>query len=379
MTIKLRNYDEVKVKFPKYKEMYDLMVHDLETKEVPKQVDLISNQIMKVGGPRLVFLYGVAGTGKNVFAQFLAAKMGSPLLEMQMDMGTERSDLIGTMVPNPDAAEDGNMYKFLEEALTIAAKYGLMLAIHEGNYAIPQVASLLNSFTDGSRFFKLNGEFVPIHENFVLVITLNPGYRGTFPFNPALVSRGLYVPTETPDGETMLKWLVKSESERTAIEAGVYKEPVMPIEKFPAKAFEVLHTIGRHYYKHANSQTSNVDVTFRHMQRAADMILLDPMSIDHIKQSLTHTLFGSMGVNEDMTEILMNFANTGAMYDLYKQIASEFEAVLKPKKAKPEPKKVEPKEEDEDGDELSRDAVTRILRKSSHVINGGYIRGDIKI
>lgn len=364
--VKLRNYDEVKAKFPKYKEMYELMIQDLETKEMPKTVDLISNQIMKVGGPRLVFLYGVAGTGKNVFAQFLAARMGSPLLEMQMDMGTERSDLIGTMVPNPDVAEDGNMYKFLEEALTIAAKYGLMLAIHEGNYAIPQVASLLNSFTDGSKFFKLNGEFVPIHENFVLIITLNPGYRGTFPFNPALVSRGLYVPTETPSSETMLKWLTKSESDRTPIEAGVYREPVMPIDKFPAKAFDLLHSIGVHYYKHANSQTSNVDVTFRHMQRAADMILLDPMNIDHIKESLIHTLFGSMGVNEDMTEILMNFANTGAMYDLYKQIAKEFEAILAPKKAaERKVKKEEPKKEEDDGDELSRDAVARILKKAA--------------
>jgi Cdc6-like AAA superfamily ATPase len=364
--VKLRDYKEIKASKPIYNEMFEVMKKDLEYKEEPDYIHLIVNQLKPVGGPRLVFLYGPAGTGKNVAAQFIAARLGSPLLETQLDMGTERSDLLGTMAPNPDYASDGQMYKYIEEILTIGAKYGLVTAFHEANYAIPSIMSLFNSFTDGSKYFKLNGEWVPIHENFVVMVTLNPGYRDTFPFNPALVSRGLYIPTVQPTKDTMYKWLVRESKKPVVINEADYIEPKLKVKDFPKSVHDTLDEIKTAYYKHANSVSSNVDATFRHMQRAVDMILINPTDVNHIKDSLIYTLFGSMGVNEDLVDNIYTFANTEAMKAKYRTIASTFDLLLSPKpkavkKAEPEPvKKAEPFDEMDEIDSIIKSATKGI-------------------
>lgn len=362
--IKLRDYTEIKASRPIYNEMFEVMKKDLEYKEEPDYIHLTVNQLKPVGGPRLVFLYGPAGTGKNVAAQFIAARLGSPLLETQLDMGTERSDLLGTMAPNPDYASDGQMYKYIEEILTIGAKYGLVTAFHEANYAIPSIMSLFNSFTDGSKYFKLNGEWIPIHENFVVMVTLNPGYRDTFPFNPALVSRGLYIPTVQPTKDTMYAWLVRESKRPVVIEEAGYIEPKLKVKDFPKSVHTVLDEIKTAYYKHANSVSSNVDATFRHIQRAVDMILINPTDENHIKESLIYTLFGSMGVNEDLVDNIYTFANTEAMKSKYRTITGAFKLLLTPdpvKKAEPEPvKKVEPIDELDEIDSIISSATRGI-------------------
>ena len=322
----MRDYS---IKSERGQAIYDALKDNLLDKVKPDWVDL-AVKVLKNPKNRLIILKGPAGTGKDVGADFIAAELGAPVIAQQWDAGIERADVTATTGINPTPGpEDTSPYKIVRGILHTAAAEGWCARISEANMAVPGVTTLLNGFTDGSKYFMEYDQMIPIHDNFFIILTLNPGYRGTFPFNPSTLTRAaLTINVDAPGTTVEYTWLKKAPDEYE--DDHEYKS-----YDFPKPVWDVIYKFSQDFLAYAAKNTDNVDVTFRQRKRIVDIILFDPFSIDNIQYAFLNGLFNSMGVNEDDIGKAKAFSNSPTSLEYYKKIANGLKAKWVPE---PEPK-----------------------------------------
>lgn len=134
-----------------------------------------------------MLLTGPTGTGKSFAARVLANHAGAPLLNIQITYGTTVEDLVGSFAPNTG---DGGKWIFVPGPLTVAFSQGYFVVIEEVNYGQPGVLAKINEFTDPTQTrVTINGIVYERHENYMPILTMNPGYQGTETLNLALKNR----------------------------------------------------------------------------------------------------------------------------------------------------------------------------------------------
>ena len=273
--------------------MYNAMLDELSTMVRPDWIDV---PIKMFSNPknRLMILKGIAGTGKDIGADFIIKELGAVGIHQQWDAGIERQDVTATTGINTDPKEDDvSPYRVIQGILNRCAERGWVAVIDEANMALPGVTTLLNGFTDGSRYFVEYERLVPIHPNFFIILTMNPGYRGTYPFNPSTLTRAaLTIDVGAPGVDTEYEWLKASSNDYG-------DEHKYEPNKLPKKAWSLIYRVSQMFFDYAAKNTDNVDVTYRQRRRIVDVILFDPFDVDNIKYAFTNVLFNSMGVNED--------------------------------------------------------------------------------
>ena len=134
---------------------------------------------------------GEAGTGKSTAARVIPYRCGIPYISINFCVNIEESDLVGTMIPNPEkaSAEDPE-FIWQDGILTKAVRNGYTVVLEEINFARPGVLGKLNSLLDENRQIDLpNGEILKAHKNFRMIATCNIAYEGTNRFNKALINR----------------------------------------------------------------------------------------------------------------------------------------------------------------------------------------------
>ena len=120
-----------------------------------------------------VMLKGPTGCGKSRFVEYMAWKLGKPLVTVACNEDMTASDLVGRYLL------DSNGTRWLDGPLTTAARIGAICYLDEIVEARQDTTVVIHPLTDHRRTLPLDkkGEVVRAHADFQLVISYNPGYQ----------------------------------------------------------------------------------------------------------------------------------------------------------------------------------------------------------
>ena len=195
---------------------------------------------------RALKLIGHTGTGKSELALQWHAAFNLPLVFMGINPKTEAGQLVGGLVPMPDAVKDvdgkqvavATGMQFVDGPLITAARYGVSIVLDEFNTIDPGEATGMNAFLEGKPYtIPETGETVQplVGDKFAFRVfaTMNRktvGYRGRQKQDMANDDRFVdmacdYLP---PELETPL---VSNVIARVAKAARMTPDPVVLLEK----------------------------------------------------------------------------------------------------------------------------------------------------
>jgi len=120
-----------------------------------------------------VMLKGPTGCGKSRFVEYMAWKLGKPLITVSCNEDMTASDLVGRFLL------DINGTKWQDGPLTVAARIGAICYLDEVVEARQDTTVIIHPLTDHRRNLPLEkkGELVTAHPDFQIVISYNPGYQ----------------------------------------------------------------------------------------------------------------------------------------------------------------------------------------------------------
>ena len=120
-----------------------------------------------------VMVKGPTGCGKSRFVEYMAWKLGKPLVSVACNEDMTASDLVGRYLL------DAGGTRWLDGPLTTAARMGAICYLDEIVEARQDTTVVIHPLTDHRRNLPLDkkGEVVEAHPDFQLVISYNPGYQ----------------------------------------------------------------------------------------------------------------------------------------------------------------------------------------------------------
>ena len=120
-----------------------------------------------------MMLKGPTGCGKSRFVEYMAWKLGRPLITVACNEDMAASDLVGRFLLDVDGT------KWQDGPLTRAARIGAICYLDEVVEARQDTTVVIHPLTDHRRQLPLDkkGEMVEAHADFQLVISYNPGYQ----------------------------------------------------------------------------------------------------------------------------------------------------------------------------------------------------------
>ncbi len=120
-----------------------------------------------------VMLKGPTGCGKSRFVEYMAWKLGKPLITVACNEDMMASDLVGRYLLDIDGT------KWQDGPLTTAARIGAICYLDEIVEARQDTVVVIHPLTDHRRELPLEkkGELVRAHEDFAIIISYNPGYQ----------------------------------------------------------------------------------------------------------------------------------------------------------------------------------------------------------
>jgi len=120
-----------------------------------------------------MMLKGPTGCGKTRFVEYMAWKLGKPLVTIACHEDMTASDLVGRHLLDAEGT------RWQDGPLTIAVRYGAICYLDEVVEARQDTTVVIHPLTDARRMLPLEkkGELVHAHPDFQLVISYNPGYQ----------------------------------------------------------------------------------------------------------------------------------------------------------------------------------------------------------
>lgn len=120
-----------------------------------------------------VMVKGPTGCGKSRFVEYMAWRLGKPLITVACNEDMTASDLVGRYLL------DANGTRWLDGPLTTAARIGAICYLDEVVEARQDTTVVIHPLTDHRRNLPLDkkGELIEAHPDFQLVISYNPGYQ----------------------------------------------------------------------------------------------------------------------------------------------------------------------------------------------------------
>ena len=120
-----------------------------------------------------VLLKGPTGCGKTRFVRFMAERLGRPLVTVACQEDLAAADLTGRFLP------EGGSTVWRDGPLTRAVREGAICYLDEVVEARSDVMTVLHPLTDDRRSLPLDrlGEELQAPDNFLVVISYNPGYQ----------------------------------------------------------------------------------------------------------------------------------------------------------------------------------------------------------
>ena len=149
-----------------------------------------------------LLLTGPKATGKNVFAENLAAAFGRPVFNISLSIHADAASLIGS-----DTFRDGEVV-FREGPVSRSARFGGFGVLDEINMAKNEALAVLHEALDFRKSIDIPGyDRIPLHPAARFIATMNYGYAGTRELNEALASRFVVIEMPAISGENLEKLL----------------------------------------------------------------------------------------------------------------------------------------------------------------------------
>jgi len=180
----------------------------------PSYYDRLRSKMMAHG--KSIRIKGPPGIGKSSAVEYLAAKEVIPLVNIGAESGLRGRQLIGAM---------SDLHRFEVAEFATAVVKGWWAKIDEVNGADPDAIMFLNSITAPPFTITINGRTYPVHRDFRLVVTYNPGLVGTKPLPDSLKDRLYPFNVRFPDKGQLTRMLKSNEVD-------VDKEPVQKMIDF---------------------------------------------------------------------------------------------------------------------------------------------------
>jgi nitric oxide reductase NorQ protein len=120
-----------------------------------------------------MMLKGPTGCGKTRFVEYMAWKLGKPLITVACNEDMTASDLVGRYLL------DANGTRWQDGPLATAARHGAICYLDEVVEARQDTTVVIHPLTDARRVLPLEkkGEMIEAHPDFQIVISYNPGYQ----------------------------------------------------------------------------------------------------------------------------------------------------------------------------------------------------------
>ncbi|HZR03838.1 MAG TPA: CbbQ/NirQ/NorQ/GpvN family protein [Burkholderiales bacterium] len=120
-----------------------------------------------------MMLKGPTGSGKTRFVEYMAWRLGKPLITIACHEDMTASDLVGRHLL------DAQGTRWSDGPLTVAVRHGAICYLDEIVEARQDTTVVIHPLTDARRVLPLEkkGELVHAHPDFQLVISYNPGYQ----------------------------------------------------------------------------------------------------------------------------------------------------------------------------------------------------------
>ena len=120
-----------------------------------------------------MMLKGPTGCGKTRFIEYMAWKLGKPLVTVACNEDMTASDLVGRFLL------DASGTRWQDGPLALAARFGAICYLDEVVEARQDTTVVIHPLTDTRRVLPLEkkGELVHAHTDFQLVVSYNPGYQ----------------------------------------------------------------------------------------------------------------------------------------------------------------------------------------------------------
>ena len=120
-----------------------------------------------------MMLKGPTGCGKTRFVEYMAWKLGKPLITVACNEDMTASDLVGRYLL------DAQGTRWQDGPLALAARLGAICYLDEVVEARQDTTVVIHPLTDARRQLPLEkkGELLHAHADFQLVISYNPGYQ----------------------------------------------------------------------------------------------------------------------------------------------------------------------------------------------------------
>jgi nitric oxide reductase NorQ protein len=120
-----------------------------------------------------MMLKGPTGCGKTRFVEYMAWRLGKPLVTIACHEDMTASDLVGRHLLDADGT------RWQDGPLTVAVRAGAICYLDEIVEARQDTTVVIHPLTDARRVLPLEkkGELVHAHPDFQLVISYNPGYQ----------------------------------------------------------------------------------------------------------------------------------------------------------------------------------------------------------
>lgn len=154
-----------------------------------------------------VMLKGPTGCGKTRFLEYMAWKLKRPLVTVSCHEDLTSSDLVGRFLL------EGEQTVWQDGPLTRAVKAGAICYLDEIVEARTDSTVIIHPLTDHRRRLPLEkrGMEIEAHEDFMLVISYNPGYQTVLKdLKPSTKQRFIGINFDYP-GEEVERKIVKSE------------------------------------------------------------------------------------------------------------------------------------------------------------------------
>ncbi len=169
-----------------------------------------------------VMLKGPTGCGKTRFLEYMAYKLNLPLITVACNEDLTASDLVGRFILKGDETvwQDG--------PLTLGARMGAITYLDEIVEARKDTMVVIHPLTDHRRILPIDklGTQLKAHDNFMLVISYNPGYQSVLKeLKQSTKQRFLsinfkYPPPELEEKIVMIEGGVDKKTARTLVEIG---------------------------------------------------------------------------------------------------------------------------------------------------------------
>jgi hypothetical protein len=145
---------------------------------------------------------GPPGIGKSTAPEQYFIRRGQPFVTLNCDAGLRRRDLVGT----PEIA--GGTSRFVCAEYAAAAIFGWGVIINEVNAADADALLFMNGQLETPFTVNIHGRSYPVHKNFKLVVTYNPGLIGTKPLPQAFKDRFFPAKLGFPEAKLLKKILL---------------------------------------------------------------------------------------------------------------------------------------------------------------------------